>query len=233
MEIILFYLKWKKSYDKPRQNIKKQRHYFADKGSSSQSYGFSSSHVWMWELDHKEGWAPKNWCFQIVVLEKTRESPLDCKESKPVNPKVNQSWIFIERTDAGVKAPILWPHDAKSRLIRKDWYWERLKAEEEGDGRGWCGWMASPTQWTWVWASFWRWTGKFGMLQSMGLQSWTQLSNWTITTFLYSDIANNLISSSFLSSYPSFFLLFPSHPSKSGRHYSWILLSSATIWTTT
>ena len=87
-------------------------------------------------------------------------------------------------------------------------YWERLKAEEEGDGRGWCGWMASPTQWTWVWASFWIWTGNFGMLQSMGSQSWTQLSNWTITTFLYSDIANNLISSSFLSSYPSFSFFF-------------------------
>ena len=113
--------------------------------------------------------------------------PLDCKESKPVNRKGNQSWIFIGRTDAEVEAPILWPHDAKSRLIRKDWYWERLKAEGEGDGRGQCGWMASPTQWTWVWASFWRWwrTGKSSMLQFMGSQSWTQLSNWTITTFYY------------------------------------------------
>ena len=82
---------WKKSYDQPRQHIKKQRHYFADKSPSSQSYGFSSSHVWMWELDHKESWAPKNWCFWTVVLEKTLESPLDYKEIKPVNPKGNQS----------------------------------------------------------------------------------------------------------------------------------------------
>ena len=80
---------WKKSYDKPRQHIKKQKHYFANKGPSSQSYGFSNSHVWMWELDHEEGWAPKNWSFQIVVLDKTLESPLDFKEVKPVNPKGN------------------------------------------------------------------------------------------------------------------------------------------------
>ena len=87
---------WKKSYDKPRQHIKKQRHYFANKSPSSQSYGFSSSHVWMWELDYKESWAPKNWCFGTMVLEKTLESPLDSKESQPVNPKGNQSWIFLE-----------------------------------------------------------------------------------------------------------------------------------------
>ena len=98
--------------------VKKQRHYFVDKGPSSQSYGFSSSHVWMWELDHKEGWAPKNWCFWTVVLEKTLESPLDCKEIRPVNPKGNQSWIFIGRIDA--EAPILCPPDVKSQLITKD-----------------------------------------------------------------------------------------------------------------
>ena len=89
---------WKKSCDKPRQHIKKQRHYFANKGPSSQSYGFPSSHVWMWELDYKEGWVPKNWCFWTVVLGKTLESPLDSKEIKSVNPKGNQSWIFIGRT---------------------------------------------------------------------------------------------------------------------------------------
>ena len=88
---------WKKSYDKHRQGIKKQRHYFVNKGLSSQSYGFSSSHAWMWELDHKEGWAPKNWCFWTVVLEKTLKSPLDCKEIQQVSPKGNQSWIFIGR----------------------------------------------------------------------------------------------------------------------------------------
>ena len=110
----------KKSYDKPRKHIKKQRHYFADKGSSSQSYGFSSSHIWMWELDKKESWAPKNWCFWTVVLEKTLESPLDCKEIKPVHAKGNQSWKFIERTDAEAGTPILWPPDVKSELIGKD-----------------------------------------------------------------------------------------------------------------
>ena len=109
---------WKKSYDKPRQFIKKQRHYFANKGPSNQSYGFSSGHVCTWELDHKESWVLKNWYFWTVVLEKTLESPLDCKESKPVNPKGNKSWIFIERTD--VEAPILWPPEVKSWLIRKD-----------------------------------------------------------------------------------------------------------------
>ena len=109
---------WKKSYDKPRQRIKKQRHYFANKGLSSQSYGFSSTHVWIWELDHKDVWAPKNWCFWTVVLEKTLENPLDCKEIKPVNSKRNQFWIFIGRTDA--EATILWPRDAKNGLIGKD-----------------------------------------------------------------------------------------------------------------
>ena len=94
---------WKKSYDQPTQHIKKQRHYSANKGPSSQSYGFSSSHVWMWELDHKENWVPKNWCFWTVVLEKTLESPLDCNEIQPVNPKGNQSWIFTGRTDAEVE----------------------------------------------------------------------------------------------------------------------------------
>ena len=100
---------WKKSYDKPRQCIKKQRHYVASKGPSSQSYGFSSSHVWMWELDHKESWVPKNWCFQIEVLEKTFKCPLDCKVMKSVNPKGNKPWIFIGRIDAEAEAPIFWP----------------------------------------------------------------------------------------------------------------------------
>ena len=105
---------WKKSYGKPKQHIKKQSHYFANKCLSSQSYGLSSSHVWMWELDHKESWAPKNWCFWTVVLEKTLENPLDYKEIQPVNPKKSQSWIFIGRTDAEAEAPVLWPPDAKN-----------------------------------------------------------------------------------------------------------------------
>ena len=111
---------WKKSYDRPRQHIKKQRHYFANKGLSSQSYGFSSSHVWMWELDYKESWAPKDWCFWTVVLEKTLESPLDCRVFKPVSHKGNQSWIFTGRTDTKAETPILWPPDAKNWLIWKD-----------------------------------------------------------------------------------------------------------------
>ena len=111
---------WKKSYDKHRQHIKKAKHHFPHKGPSSQSYGFSSSHVWMWELDHKEGLAPKYWRFRIMVVEKTLKSPLDCKEIKPVNSKGNQPWIFIRRTDAKAEASILWPPDVKSQLIGKN-----------------------------------------------------------------------------------------------------------------
>ena len=110
---------WKKSSNKPRQHIKKQRHYFADKCPYSQSYVFSNSHVGMWKLGHKEGWAPKNWCFWTVVLEKTLESPSDYKEIKPVHPKENQRWIFTGRTDAEAEAPILWSPDGNSWL-RKD-----------------------------------------------------------------------------------------------------------------
>ena len=110
---------WKKSYHQLRQHIKKQRHYFLDKGPSSQGYGFSSSHVWMWELDYKESWVPKNWCFGTVVLEKSLECSLDCKEIQPVHPKGNQSWIFIGRTDAEAETPILWPSDRKNWLIKK------------------------------------------------------------------------------------------------------------------
>ena len=120
-----------KSYDKPRQHIKKQRHHFADKGPYRQSYGFSNSHVWTWELDHKEAWALKNWCFQIVVLEKTLENHLDWEEIKPVSPKGNQPWIFIGRTDAEAETPIFWLPDAKSRLIEKDLYagkdWKQME----------------------------------------------------------------------------------------------------------
>ena len=101
----------------PRQHIKKQRHYFANRGPSSQGYSFSSGHVLMWELDYKESWVPKNWCFWTVVLEKTLESPLDCKEIQPVHPKGDQSWVFIGRTDVEAETPILWPPHAKSWLI--------------------------------------------------------------------------------------------------------------------
>ena len=111
---------WKESYDQPRQHIEKQRHYFANKGPSNQGYGFSTGHVWMWELDCEEGWALKNWCFWTVVLEKTLASPLDCKKIQPVHPKGDESWVFIGRIDAEAETPILWPPLVKSWLIGKD-----------------------------------------------------------------------------------------------------------------
>ena len=139
----------------------------------------------MWELDYKESWAPKNWCFWTVVLEKSLESPLDCKEIQPVHPKGNQSWILIERTDVEAETPILWPPDAKNWLTGKNTdAGKRLKAGGEGDSREWDGWMASLTQWIWVWASFgsWWWTGKPGMVQSMESQrvghDWATGLNW-------------------------------------------------------
>ena len=133
---------WNKNYDQPRQHIKKQRYYFASKALSSQSYGFSSSHVWIWELDYNESWAPKNWCFWTVVLEKTLENPLDSKEIQPVHPKRNQTWLFIGRTDAEAETPILGPRDAKNWLIwkdpdaGKDWRWEE-KGTTEDEMVGW------------------------------------------------------------------------------------------------
>ena len=128
---------WKESYDQPRQHMKRQRHYFAKVGPSSQSYGFSSSHVWMWDLDYKESWVLKNWCFWTVVLEKTIESPLGSKETHLVHPKGNQSWIFIGRIDAETETPILWPPDAKNWLsgkdpsAGKDWRQEKGTMEDE------------------------------------------------------------------------------------------------------
>ena len=133
--------------------IKKQRHYFGDKGASSQSYGFSSSHVWMWELNHKEIWLLKNWCFQSVVLEKTLESPLDCKEIQPVYPKGNQSWIFIGSTDAELKLQyfghLMWRTDSLGKTLM-------LGRIEGRRRRGWqrTRWLDGiTTQWTWVWAN--------------------------------------------------------------------------------
>ena len=127
----------------------------------------------MWELDYKESWAPKNSCFWTVVLEKNLESPLNCKEVKPVHPKVSQSLIFIRRTDAEAESPILWPPHAKSWLIgKKPWSWEGVEAGGEGDDRGWDGWMSSATRWSWVWvdSGSWWWTGRPGVLWFMGLQ---------------------------------------------------------------
>ena len=134
---------WKKSYDKPR-HVKKQTHYFANKGPSSQGSVFSSSHVCMWELDNKESWELKNWCFWTVVLEKTLESPLDCKEIQPVHPE-DQSWVFIGMTDVEAETPILWPPDAKSWLIWKDpdvgKDWGQQKGKTEDDIVGWHHWL--------------------------------------------------------------------------------------------
>ena len=141
---------WEKSYDQTTQYIKKQRHYFANKGPSTQSYGFSSGHVWMWELDYKQSWVPKNWCFWTAVLEKTLGSPLDCKEIQPVHPKGNQSWIVVGWTDAEAEAeaesPILWPSDLKNWLIRKesdagkDWRQE-MKGTTEDKMVEWHDWL--------------------------------------------------------------------------------------------
>ena len=125
--------------DQPRQHIKKQRYCFANKGPSSQRYDFSSSHVWMWELDYKESWAP-NWFFGTVVLEKTLESPLDCKEMKPVIHWKDWCWSW--------KSNILAIWCEELILLKRPWCWERLKAEGERDDRGWDVWMASLTQWT-------------------------------------------------------------------------------------
>ena len=163
-------------------SIVEQRHYFANKGPSSQGYRFSSGHVWMWELDCEEGWAPKNWCFWTVVLEKTLESPLDCKKSQPVHSERGQPWDFFGRNDAKAETPVLWPPHAELTHWKRFWCWEGLETEGEGDNRGWDGWMASLTRWTWVWVnsrSWWQ-TGRPGMLRFMGVaKSWTRLRDWT------------------------------------------------------
>ena len=176
---------WKKSYDQPKQHIKKQRHYFVNKGSSGQSFGISSSHVWMWELDYKENWALKNWCYWTVVLEKTLESPLECKEIHPVHPKENHS-IHCKDWCWSLNSNTLATSCKELTHWKRPWCWERLKAGGEGDDRGWDGWMASPTQWTWVWVSarsWWR-TGKPGILQSMESQrvghDWATELNWRL-----------------------------------------------------
>ena len=145
---------WKKSYDQPRQHIKKQRYYFAIKCPSSKSCGFSNSHVWMWLLYHKESWALKNWCFWTVVMEETLESPLNWKEIKSVNPKGNQSWLLIGRTDAEAETPVVWPPHAKNWLIGKDrdagkdWRREE-KGTTEDEMAGWHHWLdGRESEWT-------------------------------------------------------------------------------------
>ena len=161
---------WKESYDQPREHIKKQRHYFVNKVPASQSFGFSSGYVCMWELDYKESW--------VLLLnlgdgENSWESLGLQGDPKGVHPKGDQSWVFIGRTDAEVETPVHCPPHVKSWLSGKDPdAWERLRAWAEGDDRGWDDWMASPSQWTWVWVNprSWWWTERPGMLQFMGLQ---------------------------------------------------------------
>ena len=167
---------WKESHDKSKQCNKKQTHHFANKSPCSQSYGFSSSHVRMEELDHKEGWAPKNWCLLTVVLEKTLESPLDCKGIQPVHPKGNQSWIFMEGLILKLKLQhfghLMWRTDSSEKpLVLR-------MIEGEGDNRGWDGLMASLTWRTWIWACSrnWWWTGKPGAAVLGVTKSWTWLS---------------------------------------------------------
>ena len=149
---------------------------------------FFSSHVWMWELDCKNGWVLKNWCFWTVMLEKTLESPLDSKELKPVDPKGNQLWIFIGRTDTEAETPVLCHLMRRANSLEKTLMLGKIEGRRRRDDRGWDGWMASPTRWTWVWASSqsWRWTGRPGCCSPWGRKesdtterlNWTTVSKW-------------------------------------------------------
>ena len=187
------------------QHIKKQRHYFVNKGPSNQSYGFPmvmyGNESPCMEMDYKENWATKYWCFWTVVLEKTPESLLDCTEIQPVHPKGDKSWVFIGRTDVEAETPVLWPPDVKSWLIwkdpdaGKDW-----GAGGEGDDRGCYGWMASPTQWTWIWVdslehisktqTIWDRRGRFRR-ESDSLQQSIRLS-WRHSSGLVAQMVKNL-----------------------------------------
>ena len=173
---------WKKSYDQPRQHIKKQRHLFAHKCPYSQSY---SSNVWIWNLDHEEGWTLKNWCFWTVVFENTLESPLDCNDIKSVNPKWNKSWIFIKRTDIEAEAPILLPPDMKSRLIRKDPDAGKYSKQEKGQQRTrWLDGITDSVDLSLSISERWWRTGKPAYCSPLGSKSQTWLNDWKATTIL-------------------------------------------------
>ena len=171
--------------EQPRRHIKKQRDYFVKKSQSSQGCGFSSGHVWMWKLEYKESWVLKNWCFWTVVLEKTLESPLDCKEIQPVHSKGDQYWVFIGRTNVEAESSnnlATWCKELTH--WKRPWCWERLRAGGKGDDRGWDGLMASLTQWTWVWVDSGSWwcTGRPGVLWFMRSPTvghdWATELNW-------------------------------------------------------
>ena len=175
---------WKESYDQPRQHIKKQRYYLVHKGLSSQGYGFSSSYVWMWELDYKESWAPKNGCFWTGVLDKTLESPLDCKEIQPVHPKGDQSWMFIEGLMLKLKfqyfGHLMWRTDSSEKILmlgkvgsRRRRGWQRMR---------WLDGITDSMDRSWASSGSWWWTGRPGVLQFMGSQrvghDWATELNW-------------------------------------------------------
>ena len=175
---------WKESYDQPRQHIKKQRHYFANKGPSSQSYGFSSSHVWIWELEYKESWAPKNWCFELWCWRRLLRVPWTARRSnQPILQEISPEYS-LERLCWSKNSNTLATWCEELTHLKRPWCWERLKAGGEGNDRGYV-WMASPTPWTWVWVNSgsWWWTGRPGMLQSMGSRrvghDWVTELNWT------------------------------------------------------
>ena len=166
---------WKKNYDQPRQHIKKQRHHLTNKGPSSQSYGFSSSHVWMWELDYKENWVLKNWCFWTVVLEKTLQSPLNCKEIQSVHLKGNQPWIFIGKTDAEAETLIfdhlMWRTDSLEKTLMLG----KIEGRRRGGWQRMRWWMVPPARWT----RSWWWTEKPSALVHGVANSRTWLRDWT------------------------------------------------------
>ena len=163
---------WKESYDQPRQHIKKHRHYFANKGLSSQSYGFSSGHVWMWELDYKENWVPKNWCFELWCWRRLLTAPWFARRSNQSILKLISPGCSLERLMLKLKLQYFGHLIQRADSFAKTMCWERWSEGGEGDDRGWDGWMPSPTQWAWVWmdSRSWWWTGRPGVLQFMGSQ---------------------------------------------------------------
>ena len=180
---------WKKSFDKPRKHIKKQRHYFVNQGLSSQSYGFSRSHVWMLELDNKKGWALKSWCLQTVVLEKTLESPLDSKEIKPINLKGNQPWIPLEGLMLKLKRQYFSHLMQTTDSLEKSLSLGKIEGRKRRGLKGWDGWMASLMQWTWTWANLGRWWGteRPGVLQSIELDKTEWVNNNKFAIFSICD----------------------------------------------